>query len=143
MSGGRKIGLEKRDGYDVGRDPREMSQDELRQMGHKPMSALKATRLKCLDCCTFSANEVRLCVAVDCPSWPFRLGKSPWRSPMSAEARTARAEQMRRNRISGSPSPDKTLGQKSMQGFDGPLVPNGSSDEIPQINLGNNPEGAK
>jgi len=143
MSGVNKIGLEKRDGYDVGRDPREMSQDELRQMGHKPMSPLKALRLRCLDCCTFSPNEVRLCVAVDCPNWPFRLGKSPWRQPLSAEARAERAEQMRRNRISGSSSPDKTQGQKSARDFDGPVVPGDPSEEFPQIKLGNDPEGAK
>jgi hypothetical protein len=143
MSSARKIGLEKRDGYDVGRDPRAMPHDELRQMGHKPISALKVLRLKCLDCCCGSANEVRLCTAVDCPSWPFRLGKSPWRSPLSAEARAERAEQMRRNRISVSSDPDKTLGEKGTHGFDGSVVPSDPSDDFSQINLGSNPEDTK
>ncbi len=138
-----QVALEIRDGYDVGRDPRQMSHDELRQTGHKPISPLKALRLKCLECCCGSANEVRLCTAVDCPSWPFRLGKSPWRSPMSAKARAERAEQMRRNRISGSSSPDKTLGAKGTHGFDGSVVPSDPSNDFSQINLGSNPEGAK
>jgi len=82
MSGVNKIGLEKRDGYDVGRDPREMSQDELRQMGHKPMSALKATRLKCLDCAE-SVGAVRRCADIACPIWSFRMGKMAWKKPIS------------------------------------------------------------
>ena len=143
MNQHRHVGLERRDGYDVGRDPHAMSQEDLRQMGHEPMSALKALRLKCLDCCNFSANEVRFCTAVDCPGWPFRLGKSPWRQPLSAEARAERAEQLRRNRISVSSSPDKTLGETGMQGFDGSGAPSPPAGDFPLINSDNNPEGAK
>ena len=86
MTPAQKVLLEKRDGWDVGRDPRAVSRDELAAAGHKPMSAQKALRLRCLDCCVGSANEVRLCTAVSCPAWPFRLGSSPWRPPAS-EAR--------------------------------------------------------
>lgn len=80
------FGLERRDGFDVGRDPNSMSADELTQLGHARVSPLRALRLKCLDCCNDSAQEVRLCTAVDCPSWPFRTGKNPWTGPVS-EAR--------------------------------------------------------
>ncbi len=77
-----KPGLERAaDGELVGRDPRGMSADEVREVGHEPMSAQKALRLRCLDCCAGSSAEVRLCVAVKCPSWPFRMGKSPWKAP--------------------------------------------------------------
>ena len=100
MKGDRTIGLEKRNGHDAGRDPQEMSASELTQLGHARISPLRALRLKCLDCCNGSALEVRLCTAVICPSWPFRMGTSPWRSPLSPEARAERAEQMRRNRVS-------------------------------------------
>ena len=86
MSQHRHIGLERQDGEDVGRDPRTMSIDELEQLGHARVSPLRALRLKCLDCCNGSAQEVRLCTAVDCPSWPFRMGKNPWAGPVS-EAR--------------------------------------------------------
>jgi len=143
MSGASKIGLEKRDGYDVGRDPREMSQDDLRQMGHKPMSALKAMRLRCLDCCTFSANEVRLCVAVDCPSWPFRLGKHPWRQPMSAEAKAKLAANFGPNIAPVPIGAHKTAGQITASGLDGGLPPNDPDGDFLPKKLTTNPEGAK
>jgi hypothetical protein len=66
-----------------------MKQDELRALGHEPMSPLQALRLRCLDCCAGSAHEVKLCTAVKCPAWPFRLGTSPWRAPMSEERKAA------------------------------------------------------
>jgi hypothetical protein len=69
----RNIGLERRDGFDVGRDPRSMSTEELEQLGHSRMSPLHALRLKCLDCCNGSAQEVRLCAAVIAPA-----GRSGW-----------------------------------------------------------------
>ena len=69
------------DGYMTGRDPRTMSPVELTGLGHKSMSPQDALRLKCLDCCAGSPNEVRLCVAITCPNWPFRMGKSPWKVP--------------------------------------------------------------
>src|SRR5262249_24285864 len=71
----------------VGRDPREMGPAELEAMGHNRMSPMEAIRAKCLDCCAGSANEVRLCVAMACPSWPFRMGKNPWRAAPSGERR--------------------------------------------------------
>ena len=67
----------------IGRDPRQMNRAELEAMGHAPMSPVEAIRAKCLDCAG-SSDEVRKCVAMTCPSWPFRIGKNPWRS---AEAR--------------------------------------------------------
>ena len=38
---------------------------------------IKAIRLKCLDCCCGSTKEIRLCPSLDCPNWPYRLGKRP------------------------------------------------------------------
>ena len=87
MSIDRKIGLELRDGQGVGRDPDQMTAEELIALGHNPMSPLKALRLRCIDCCAGSSLEVRLCTAVSCPSWPFRLGRNPWRAPVSEERR--------------------------------------------------------
>ena len=48
MSANRNIGLEIRNGHEVGRDPREMTADELNALGHQPMSLQKALRLRCV-----------------------------------------------------------------------------------------------
>lgn len=76
-----------------------LTRDELMALGHRPMAAQAALRLHCLDCCAGSATEVRLCAAVKCPSWPFRLGKSPWKDKRvltdeQRAAASARAHQM-------------------------------------------------
>ena len=41
MKRNRHIGLERRDGFDVGRDPRAMSTDDLEQLGHARVSPLR------------------------------------------------------------------------------------------------------
>jgi hypothetical protein len=41
---------------------------------HKPHFALGAS------ICGYEPSEVRRCTAVDCPAWPFRMGKSPWKA---------------------------------------------------------------
>jgi hypothetical protein len=84
------------DGSLVGRDPRTMSSDELRAMGCEPMSALSALRAKCLDCCAGSPHEVRKCVVMTCPSWPFRMGSSPWRAKPTEEQLAVMRERGRR-----------------------------------------------
>ena len=81
-----KPGLKLYKGHAVGRDPREMTPEELRGAGHKPISPLQALQARCLDCCAGQANEVALCPAVECPAWPFRMATNPWRRPAS-EAR--------------------------------------------------------
>ena len=95
MNGDRAIGLERRDGHDVGRDPRGMTAEELTALGHVRMNAQKALRLRCIDCSGASAAAVRACALVRCPAWPFRMGSSPWRVPASeaqlAQARTLAA----------------------------------------------------
>jgi len=84
-----RAGYEPDGEYLIGRDPREMMREELEAMGHEPMSPMEAIRAKCLDCCAGSAHEVRCCVAMACPSWPFRTGKNPWRAPASEAQREA------------------------------------------------------
>lgn len=64
-----------------------MTANELQALGHQPMSPLKALRLRCLDCCGDSTAEVLRCVSVFCPSWLFRMGENPWRSPPSEAKR--------------------------------------------------------
>ena len=82
-------GYEPDGGWLVGRDPRRVTQAALVAMGHEPSSPMQAIRAKCLDCCAGSSDEVRKCVAVACPLWPFRTGKNPWRAPISEERREA------------------------------------------------------
>jgi hypothetical protein len=105
------IGLELRDGCDVGRDPCHMSTDELEQLGHARVSPLRALRLKCFDCCNASAQEVRLCTAVECPSWPFRMGKSTWRAPLDQEERAALLARLAPKDASAPTASQKTGGQ--------------------------------
>jgi hypothetical protein len=62
----------------VGADPRDVPLAILSRY-HREANPLRALRARCLDCCCGSANEVRKCTAVVCPSWPFRLGINPFR----------------------------------------------------------------
>jgi len=50
--------------------------DKIRKKNRIP-SSLKTTRKKCLDCVCGSASEVKLCHLSNCPSWPYRFGRSP------------------------------------------------------------------
>lgn len=45
----------------------------------KITNPVKAIRAKCLDCCSGSVNEVKLCPCETCALWPFREGKNPYR----------------------------------------------------------------
>tara|TARA_B100001248_G_scaffold218287_1_gene173674 strand:- start:158 stop:355 length:198 start_codon:yes stop_codon:yes gene_type:complete len=38
---------------------------------------LKAIRKKCLDCSYYQPKEVRECTCIDCPIYPYRLGRRP------------------------------------------------------------------
>lgn len=49
-----------------------------KQAGHHRKTPLQSIRERCLDCCGFKPSEVRLCEAVNCPSWPFRAGTHPY-----------------------------------------------------------------
>jgi hypothetical protein len=108
------------DGYPIGRDPRRMTPDELRRMGHEPKSPLRALRDHCLDCCAGSPIEVRQCMMRSCPSWPYRMGTNPWRPPAS-EAQRAQGRKL-----------GATMRQKSAEAF--PL--NGSENDEPTAGTG-------
>ena len=123
MKRDRTIGLEPRDGFDVGRDPQSMSADELERLGHARVSPLRALRLKCLDCCNGSAQEVRLCRAVDCPGWPFRMGSSPWRRKLDQGERAALLARLAPNDASEPTTARKTGGEIDTSPSDGERVP--------------------
>ena len=142
MKRNQHFGLERRDGFDVGRDPRSMSADEFTQMGHTRVSPLKALRLKCLDCCNDSAQEVRLCTAVDCPSWPFRMGRNPWRAPLSEGCRAGRLARLTPKGASAPTEALKTHGQINASGFDGGRVPEGATADFSPTENSDNAGGA-
>jgi hypothetical protein len=116
MSPAQKALLEKRQGWDVGRDPRRVSREELIAAGHKPMSPLKALRARCIDCCAGELSRVRRCAHLDCPSWPYRMGTNPWQAPLSAEVLEARrrggcrrAAQFEKSAQGGSSDAERSL----------------------------------
>lgn len=71
-------GLKHEDRHLVGRDPRDMSNEEFSRLKHKKMNPMKVIRAKCLDCCVGQPAEVRKCTAVDCALWPYRMGTNPF-----------------------------------------------------------------
>jgi hypothetical protein len=89
------------DGELIGKHPGDVPSDFLSQK-FRAQNPLKAIREKCLDCCCANAAEVRKCIAVDCPLWPFRMGTNPFRKkPELAPAeKRQRAERLRRARKS-------------------------------------------
>jgi hypothetical protein len=97
-----KSGSEIDGGELVGRDPRKVS-SEILSLYYGAQNPLKALRARCLDCCCGNATEVRKCVAVDCPSWPFRMGANPFRAKreISDERKREMAERLARARDGG------------------------------------------
>lgn len=61
---------------------------------------VKAIRANCLECCCGSAYEVERCPSTDCPLYPFRFGKNPYRTPrvLTDEQRIAAAARLSNNR---------------------------------------------
>ena len=47
-------------------------------MEPKRLTPIKAIRAKCLDCCCWQSNEVKLCTVTDCALYPYRLGHNPY-----------------------------------------------------------------
>src|SRR6516225_1010929 len=91
----------------VGRDPRKMGSSGLMAAGFEAMTPMEVIRAKCLDCCAGSAQEVRYCVAVNCPSWPYRMGSNPFRPPMSEE----RKAKLRANTLKARAALTKPIGE--------------------------------
>jgi hypothetical protein len=102
----------------VGRDPRQMGRIGLEAAGFEPSSPMEVLRAKCLDCCGGSAHEVRYCVAVDCPLWPYRMSSNPFRAPLSEEVRAARATSLAKARAARS-NPVKLQGSDETMGVEG------------------------
>lgn len=63
---------------------------------------VKAIRDKCIDCCCGSTLEVKECAVEQCPLFPYRLGKNPFRQKrkMTDEERKALGDRLREARKS-------------------------------------------
>ena len=66
-------------GLRVGRDPRRIPEGDWQAAHLPPRTLAEAARAKCLDCCGGQLREVRFCMALACPLWPFRMGTDPFR----------------------------------------------------------------
>ena len=55
------------------------TKEEFDQEVKENTNVLRAIRLKCYDCSSYQSNEVRDCIVTNCPLYPFRLGKNPFR----------------------------------------------------------------
>lgn len=94
-----EIGTEIYNGLAKGKDPRNMSSEELNNMGHIDTPLLKVIRSKCIDCCGGEQNEVRMCTAVGCQLWPYRMNKNPFRKrSLTDEQRKELADRLSRSR---------------------------------------------
>ena len=57
---------------------------------------LKIIRMKCLDCTADQKDEVKLCPSEDCPLWPYRFAKGPYKSEMSDAQRAQRMKSLQK-----------------------------------------------
>ena len=62
---------------------------------------VKVIRAKCLDCCYDQPKEVELCQSPDCPLYPFRFGKNPYRAKreLSEEQKAKQSEALAKARM--------------------------------------------
>jgi hypothetical protein len=84
----------------VGRDPRKISANEFREAGIAgPVPIMDVIRAKCLDCCAEQSEEVRKCVLLACPNWPYRMGSNPFRQVNLTDEERARRSEAARQRF--------------------------------------------
>lgn len=69
----------------------------MEEKNEKAVTAIKAIRLKCLDCCCGSAYEVEMCPVKGCPLYEYRFGKNPRHKgrTFTEEQKAANAERLR------------------------------------------------
>jgi hypothetical protein len=77
----------------IGRDPRQIPAGKFDRAGLVAAPILEVIRAKCMDCCAEQSDEVRKCVSVLCPNWPYRMGTNPLRTVnLTSEERERRSE---------------------------------------------------
>lgn len=72
------------DGIVCGKNPKDVTTEDLIDLGVES-SFRKMIRRKCVDCCGGSEKEVRLCTAINCPLWAFRMGNNPLRGKVGKD----------------------------------------------------------
>ena len=77
-----------------------MSQEDCPDTSNK--NPVKAIRLKCLECSGGSSSEVDKCHIKECPVYPFRYGRNPFRTKreLSEERKQILKEQLAKVRKS-------------------------------------------
>ena len=72
--------------HNIGRNPNDLTLEELEEGGHKPRSPAKAIRHMCCECMGGDWRPVATCGSILCPLWPFRMGSRPkaWRGLRSS-----------------------------------------------------------
>lgn len=55
------------------------TEEEFKQEVNENTNVLRAIRLKCLDCSSYNIIEIKECPVKECPLYPFRQGKNPFR----------------------------------------------------------------
>ena len=91
----------------IGRDPRKVSVSDLEAAGLEGFPILKVIRAKCLDCCVQQEAEVRKCILITCPNWPYRMGANPFRTRELTDEQ--RAEVGERLKAARRPATDFSL----------------------------------
>jgi hypothetical protein len=89
------------EGERIGEHPSDVPTETLSQK-FRAQNPLKAIREKCLDCCCGNGSEVRKCVAIDCPLWPFRMSMNPLRKKRELSSAEKRARTERLSKSCGS-----------------------------------------
>ena len=68
-------------------------------------SLLKTIHQKCMDCSAYQPKEIELCPSDDCPLYPFRMGKDPFKTGReisdAQRENLAKARAMRKNNSQG------------------------------------------
>jgi hypothetical protein len=70
------------DGRIIGRDPTQISKDELTFLGLRQMDLIDVIRERCIDCKIEHkpriTEAIRECRARECAAWPYRMGINPF-----------------------------------------------------------------
>ena len=75
----------------------------------KSTNPVKVIREKCLDCCCGSMKQVELCPCEsNCPLWPFRFGKNPFRKKPKRTDKRSGDERNGRGKVSILPNNAKS-----------------------------------
>ena len=69
-------------------------------MEERILTPMKAIRAKCLDCCCWNPNEVRLCTVKDCALYPYRDGHNPRRKGVGNSSGLEKARMVKASNLS-------------------------------------------